>query len=166
LEDLGNVAIVYAATSAFFAAAAALAALYAGHWTRRQSEIEVYFYLRDRYLSPEMENAMRLLWSWHDVHGHAVAEAWLALKSTNAEKYQELSRARRTVSRYFIDIARLYRYGQISRQLARMLTAVNGINCFLTIAVPMNEKHGTHFSRQYIRTIKTIREKYESGYLD
>lgn len=164
--ELGNVALVYAVVSAIFAASAALTSLYAGHWARRQSEIEVYFYLRDRYLTPEMENAFRTLWSWHDAHGDSSAKDWMALRSKDYDKYQELSRARRTVSRYFIDIARLYSQGQISRRLARMLTAVNGLNCFLTVAVPMNEQHGTHFSEEYVKVIKAIRSEYVSGYLD
>jgi hypothetical protein len=128
--------------------------------------VRIYFYLRDRYLSEEMSAAFKTLWTWYYAHRDSFVQDWLALEQTDKALYEEISAARRLVSRFYIDVARLYVNQKISRKLARMATASTGINCLYQIVLPMNEAHGTHVSKRYLRTIRKIRKRYVSGDLD
>lgn len=168
--DPNTIATAVAALSAVFAAIASVAALLQGHWARRQTEVQIYFYLRDRYLSPEMSSAFVELWDWRNARRDAAVSDWMQLRQTgaaaDAEKFERLDSARRVVSRYYIDIARLHASGKISKQMARMATASSGIACLHEIVLPMGEARGSHWSPSYAAFVKQIRRSYNSGELD
>jgi hypothetical protein len=152
--------------AAISAAIAAMANVWTARRARLENQTEIFFFFRDRYTSREMNEALNLLGDWRKAHGEKFLSRWISEMESTTEMGQRLNRARRHVSRYFIDVARLYRAGFISRKLARIVTANNGFNTLIEVCEPMSKYAETHYSLEYALVLRRIRRRYKSGDLD
>jgi hypothetical protein len=74
----------------------------------------------------------------------------------------KLDEARRSVNRYFVNIAQLYEAGLIDHKLARMAINFYGLNVYYQIVVPLNNiKYGAY--DRYPSLLRKIRTQYGDG---
>lgn len=137
--DIGTAIALITALGAIVAAMAAYAQASAVGESNRASFLIQY---ADRYSTQEMANALRLLsgWHWHHRHDASRFERWALAKRNHDPDALELNKARRLVTRYYFDIATLYRLGLVKRGFARELMANNGLNVFYQVCEPLTRQ--------------------------
>lgn len=160
---LGGLMTVLASVSAAFAA---WANMRTADRQRIENQSETFFFFRDRYTSPEMHTALGDLIAWRKRHGDRFLEAWIDERNRQTELGERIDRARRHVSRYFIDVVRQHRSGFVSLKLARLVTANSGFNILVEICEPLNRHAASHYSKAYADGLRKIRTSYTSGELD
>ena len=128
----------------------------------RTKKAEFFLDLTDRYNTAQMGDAMYDLVDWMLNTPEAFAEQY-------KEKFKEadpvsikMDEARRTVNRYFLNVAQLYEAGLIDHKFARMVTNFYGLNVYYQIVVPMNNaKYGA--DEHYPDILRKIRTQYANG---
>ena len=155
-----NLAIWLSAISAFFAAIAALANLGQARRASQGNEVNVYLAMVERYSTEEMRKALiALAHLWLDSNGNISSEevkTWL-----NSE---DLKRYSRVVNSYFINCARLYEAGLISRKLFRILIYYPGLNIFYQVSVPIGLMGNPHHNAgSYVPILKSVAKSHGNG---
>jgi hypothetical protein len=100
---------------------------------------------------------------WIDNNGK-VSEALSAETYENPEDAKVIRGYLRLVSSYFVNSARLFEAGLISRKLLRLLIAHPGLNVFYEVVVPMSlTKNPHHNSGTYVHLLKRIAKRHGDG---
>ena len=158
-----GVALGLAAVSALATALAAFAA-----W-RRVAKLgdanfaRIFLSFSERYNSEEMASALRSLVKWRQTQGAEFAETWNGAYLAGDAPAADINKARRLVSRFYQDVARLYEVGLINRAFGRALLASNGLHVYYEICAPMNAVHDPERYARYDEQLKKIRRKYAAG---
>lgn len=145
--------------SAVAAACAALATWLQSHRARVAYEADMLLSMGNRYNTAEMAAALRILARSVDT-GASVPSRWHAAYLSGDEKAQEINNARRLVSSYFIDIARLSLSGVITRRMAYILISRRGLDLFYRVCEPLNDRHYPERNKAYVKRLRSIRPRY------
>jgi hypothetical protein len=162
-EYYSNAAVLLAYASSLAALAAALGALLQARRTAQTNAAQLFLSFSARYNSQEMADAFRQLVKWRLSTGENFAMVWNQLRQKGDKEALSLNRARRLVSRYYYDVARLRQVGLINTKLARALLANNGLMVFYQVCEPLNDARHNNRERSYSQTLKKIRASYGEG---
>jgi len=141
------------ALTAVFAAVAAVANLFQAARSAQANEVNVYIELQKIYSSEEMRMAileLALFWRTHKDRFPSIADAYGAEAKSSPENAKVLHGHSRLLSSYFVNAARIYKTGLISRKLLRTLISQSGVNVFYEVAIPINRfENEYHNSGEY-----------------
>ena len=160
--DFGGPGILGVITAAG-ALAAAAAAFQQARSARYANEAQIFLAFSARYNDEAMANSLRLLVDWHRRNPDDFAEKYAHDLRVKNQAAIELNAARRTVSRYYTDLGRLFFGGLVTRRLARTVSANNGINVFFVICEPMNEAQHPQRDKTFAKALKKARRRYGKG---
>lgn len=150
-----------AAVVAALAASAAAIASYIQTWrAKRLLEVQLFLNFSERYNEPAIGDGIILLLNWRKAHPHDFAEVWFEMYQRSEKDALELERARRALSRYFTDIARLYRAGKITKTFAFTLLGHFGLDVYYEICYPMWNKFYGSTAPDFVPTLKSLRPNY------
>lgn len=159
LTFISAAAAALAAISSFaFSLAAQLSAA-------KNSDASFYLQFTDRYNTPEMHAAMILLTHYFMDYGTDLPKYFIEEFSRRTQTGSELDLARRTLNRYFVNIAEMNEKGLITHKVASMLCNFQGLNIFYRVVIPMNEiKYGkTKEATALYARLKRIRGQFRDG---
>jgi hypothetical protein len=158
-----DIGIALTAVSCVAAAVAALAARRQVTKLKHSNFAQIFLSFSSRYNSEEMASALRALVQWRRVHKEGFAKTWRDAYMAGDAAAAEINKARRLVSRFYQDVARLYEVGVIDRVFAAALLATNGLHVYYEICAPMNELHDPELYRGYDEILRKLRRKYAGG---
>ncbi len=161
-----TVFLIYASLpyiSSFGALGAALAAFIQARKASETNAGQLFLSFSERYNSQEMADAFRMLVQWKTDMGKDFALAWEVERQKGDKRALDVNRARRLVSRYYYDVARLYDIGLIDKRLAHSLLGNNGLHVFYQVSEPMNDARHPDRERKYSKIIRFLRQEYGSN---
>ncbi len=129
----------------------------------KSTEATIFLSFSDRYNSDAMRDALRFLVGLYSQHESKFPGSVLDAFRDDEQMATRINDARRLVSRFYFDIARLYRAKLISRALAKALLANNGLNVFYKICEPLNELRDRERVRAYSKTLVRLVSRYNHG---
>jgi len=142
------------------AVAAAFAAFMQASRTRETNTAQLFLSFSERYNSPEMAAAMRRLVKWRLEYKDNFAKVWEERRQMGDADAVELNAARRLVSRYYYDVARLHEVGLISSKFARALLSNNGLHVFYDICEPLNDARHHDRERRHAERLMRLLKHY------
>ena len=124
-------------------------------------ESSVFLSFSDRYNSEEMAKSLRRL---RDFYRKNQTDAYFATKWNRnyIEKEPdaiELNLHRRKVTRYFMDVGRLYSSRLISKNLAKLILTTESSEIFLNICEPMNDARHSNRPKIVSNLVRAILSK-------
>jgi hypothetical protein len=141
LEIVNVAASVLSALSAAVAARYSLLAVRSSHAAYQGP---LYLQLLERYGSEEFGAALRTLRDWARQHGADHYQTWLedisARERPDFAAAENVDRARRRVSYFYVNLFRLVQSKLIDRQLARSILSLDGYAIFFHVVVPFEYK--------------------------
>lgn len=163
--------VVSAALSAIAAAAAAIFTYMQVRGNQLTMKSQLFLAFSEKYSSPEINEAIITLIDWYKEHPNDFAEIWYTQYRARNERALEIEKSRRTLNRYFVDVARLYNAKMINKEFAKMLVSQFGLSVYLKICLPMWDKLYQNKFPSYAKIIDSIRGSYgdedilEEGFL-
>ncbi len=153
--------------AAIAAAAAALFTFMQARASRAALQTQLFLSFSNRYSDPRMGEALMLLINWHKAGPENFADVWFEGFVRQDEEALRLEQARRMVSIFFADVARLYESRQINRRIAYHLLAYSGLDVYYNICHPMWKKLHAERYGDYAEVLKRIRPGFTiSGSFD
>ena len=155
------------ALTAVFAAVAAVANLFQAKRSAEANEVNVYIEMQKVYSSEAMRTAileLALFWRTHKDRSSSIADTYGAETKSAPENAKTLHGYSRLLSSYFVNAARLYETGLISRKLLRALISQSGLNVFYVVAIPINRfENEYHNSSEYESLLRGIVPRHGAG---
>lgn len=143
-------------------AVTALGSVLAVRGSARTSKAQFFIELTDRYNSKKMGDALFGLTQFYLKHPDDFAQLFASTFNRRDAQSVQIDEYRRTVNRYFTNIAQMYEAGLIDRRFARMVTNFYGLNTYYRLVVPMNEaKYGP--DHHIPSVLRRIRKRYRKG---
>jgi hypothetical protein len=153
--------------AAIAAAAAALFTFMQARSARAALQTQLFLSFSSRYSDPEMGKALMLLINWYKANPETFADIWFEGFLRQEEGALRLEQARRMVSIFFVDVARLYESKQINRQIAYHLLAYSGLDVYYNVCHPMWKKLHAERYGDYAEVLKQLRPGFTiSGSFD
>jgi len=155
------------ALTAVFAAVAAVANLFQAARSAQANEVNVYIEMQRVYSSEEMRTAileLALFWRTHKDRFSSMGHAYGAEAKDDPKNAKILHGYSRLLSSYFVNAARLYETGLVSRKLLRALISQSGLNVFYDVAIPINRvENEYHNSGEYESLLRQVVPKHGAG---
>ena len=108
-----------------------------------------------------------LLTNWYKADPAGFAGAWFEGFLRQDAEALRLEQARRMVSIFFVDVARLFESGQINRKIAYHLLAYSGLDVYYNVCHPMWKKLHADRYGDYAEVLKQLRPGFAiSGRFD
>jgi hypothetical protein len=159
-----NWAIVLSALSALFAAIAAGANLGQARKASQANEVNVYLGMLQEYRSEEMRVVLSNLASFWRESGGNICEYFKEETTKNPERATTLHEEARKLTSYFVNSARLFEGGFVSRRTLEFLISHPGLNVFYEVAAPLRlAKNPRDDVATYIPLLKSIVESHGDG---
>jgi len=164
--DYGSFAKNFGTTAtAFLAMVAAIGAWRSADASRDTYRANLYLAYGQRYNSPEMYAAVKLLTDYYKRDVETFETRWRNDLKTADPEVLHINQALRVVNRYYLDIARLYDNKFVDRDMASVMASQRGINVFYKICLPM--AYASHpavsVDQKLVRVLRSIRKRYDSG---
>jgi hypothetical protein len=155
------------AVAAVAAMAAAIFSYMGVRQARRTQQSTVYLSMAAQYDSEEMRKACNHLLAWRRAHGERFEQIWSDQMATREVGAAETNTARRIVSRYFLNLAKLRRINAVDPESARLLADCYGLNVFYQIVVPLNLRLAANAGdfNKLTNELRLIRREYAGGEL-
>ncbi len=119
-----------------------------------------------RYKSPEMGRSINTLVAWFYRHPTDFVQLWLEGVKRKEPDAIALDESRRMASMYFVDVARLYGDGFISKKFARIISGHAGLNVYYEVIAPMNLAHRPGTTVKTMKLLKRLWKNFEGGLYD
>jgi hypothetical protein len=153
--------------TALFTAIAALANSIQARRAAQANNVAIYLQMLESYGSPEMRDAISSLaafWRERKTQYPNASEAYTDYFALNKDGASELRGHSRRLSAYFMNAARLYEAGIITRRFLLLLINHAGLNVFYDVAVPINLiKSPHHNSGKYAVLLKSVLSTHGNG---
>ncbi len=146
--------------AAIAAAAAALFTFMQARSARAALQTQLFLSFSSRYSDPRMGEALMLLINWYKADPENFAEVWFEGFLRQDGEALRLEQARRMVSIFFVDVARLYESRQINRKIAYHLLAYSGLDVYYNVCHPMWKKLHAERYGDYAELLKRIRPAF------
>ncbi len=126
---------------------------------------QFYMEFTDRYNTQDMHSAMQTLISYYDSRPDDFAQHYADEFGKRSEEGIQLDKHRRTLNRYYVNIADMTDNNLLDRKMAMMLTNFQGLNIYYLIVAPMNRAKyaNNEKNEQVFRTLKGIRKVFNDG---
>lgn len=157
---LANILNIAALVAALAAAAAAIFTLMQARSAKATLQTQLFLAFGTRYSDPKMGEALTLLINYYKQHRDDFTDRWWQDFIQNKEEALKIEQARRLISTYFIDIARLYESKQINKRFCYLLLGHFGLDVYYNICRPMWLKLYAHEYTDYAAILKTVRPSY------
>jgi hypothetical protein len=151
-----DIALIFAAVSAFGAAIAAFATYLTARETRKASEGTSL----NRYLSEfsdvKMLRSLRRLRNWEDSHGTKFAEKWKKAFDSKEPEALQIDLDRRHVSHYFQRALHLYHSGYVSKRFVEAVLLFGGRDILYEIVEPLEYALSAEYNRKDFQELREI----------
>ena len=110
--------------------------------TRQAAEAELLLKMLNEYGQPEMNEALRTLRGWRQIHGDDFAPEWKKRLSKNDSDAVAVDRARRLVGSYFYNADQLRQGRLISARVHRSMADKSGLGVLFEVIEPLERQLG------------------------
>jgi hypothetical protein len=129
-------------------------AFVAARATRRAAEAQLLRDMIEQYASPTMNEALRTLASWWELHGEAFARVWSEQRDFGPA--MKVNEARRLVASYYEGADRLHQSSLITK--STLIAAVDnvGLGILINIIAPLEREINSLAETEYIGRLSQL----------
>lgn len=134
-----------------------------GRIAARTHTAQLYLEFSARYNAPEIVAALIALADWRKKQGAEFAKIFHEQFLANDGEAVQINLHRRTLNRYFLDVAQAYRAGVLNRRFARLAADHPGAAVFRHVVVPMNMLQYRENNSATLRTLMRVVPRFGEG---
>jgi hypothetical protein len=153
-----GLAIGFAAIAACSAAMSAFLNWRSTRISTRIAQTQLYLKFRDQYSDKVMNDDLRNLRSWKELHGNKFSAKWKEKFIERDSDAIVVDAARRRVKNFFQAIAEIYQDGLISKSLAIRLLEFQGIDILYEIVEPLEEALNRDYNKSKFDLLKALKD--------